>query len=433
MTSKSYLQLQKRLEQSPQGAPASEALFKILEILFSPKEAELVSVLPVKMFTAKKAGKIWRKPEREARVILDGLADKGLLLDMANNGEQVFVLAPTMAGFFEFSLMRTDGKFDRKILSELYHQYINIEDRFLKEVLALDPGIARTFVQESALEPKEEKIIMDYERASQVIKTATCITVGTCYCRHKMEHMGKACQNPQDVCLTFNNAAKSLSKHGIAKEISQEEAFKVLDRCVELGLVQVGDNVQKGVSWICNCCSCCCEALLAYKRLGCDPKINSNYYAKINDNCINCGTCAKRCPVGAIKLKKAPEVDRNVCIGCGVCARFCPKKCISMERRDKTKYVPKDTFERFVVSAILQGKLQNLIFDNFSLWTNDLLKRLVGTILKLEPVKRKLADAQLGSRYLDSLAKVYFLFDKTINDGKKPDYSHPELKGARKN
>ncbi len=41
-----------------------------------------------------------------------------------------------MAGFFEFSLMRLRGDLDQKVLSELYYQYITVEEDFIK---ALSP------------------------------------------------------------------------------------------------------------------------------------------------------------------------------------------------------------------------------------------------------------------------------------------------------
>ena len=432
ITSKSHLDLQKRLEKSPQGAPASDSLFKILEILFTEDEALLVCKLPIKFFSIAQAAKIWKKSEKEAHKILDELADKGLLLDLQKGKRKDYILAPTMAGFFEFSLMRTDGKFDRKVLSELYYQYINVEDGFVKEVLGLKPEIARTLVHEDQV--KEYKsIILDYERASKVIDTATCITVGTCYCRHKMEHMNKACSQPQDVCLTFNNAAKSLSKHGIAKKISKAEAHKILDRCIKLGLVQIGDNVQEGVSWICNCCGCCCEAILAYKHLGRKMNLTSNFYASCSEpDCTGCGFCIKKCPVDAIKKKgKVVDVDKAQCIGCGVCARFCPTKALSMGRRSETGFVPKDAFERFVVGAINEGKLQNLIFDNYSLWTHTMLRQLLGVLFKLPPAKWILMNQQLRSRFLDNAIKAYSKINKDLKpmlDEGKLDYTHPELK-----
>ena len=38
-----YKNLEERLNQFPQGAPPSETLYKILSILFSEKEAEIVA------------------------------------------------------------------------------------------------------------------------------------------------------------------------------------------------------------------------------------------------------------------------------------------------------------------------------------------------------------------------------------------------------
>ncbi len=423
--SQSYANLQKRLNAAPQGAPASETLFKILKVLFTEQEAKLVSQLPIRMFSVKKAAKIWKKDLKETQEILDTLADKGLMIDLADKDSKRYVLAPTMAGFFEFSIMRTDGKFDNKLLSELFHHYINVEDQFLKRVFSLKPTVARTFIQEDALEPKQIMTILDYERATKVIDSASCITVGTCYCRHKMEHMGKACDMPQDVCLTFNNCAKSLSKHGIAKKIGKEEAYKILKRCVDLGLVQIGDNVQDNVSFMCNCCGCCCEAIQGYKRLGCMPKINSNYIPVVNNDCKACGICSKKCPIDAIKIKDGKAViDQEKCIGCGVCKRFCPTDAIKMERREKTMFVPKNTYERIILDAIDSGTLQNLIFDNYHLWTYDVFRKFFAIILTLKPVKRMLVNDQLQSRFLLGITKLYYKLNKKVEP---VDYSHPEM------
>ncbi len=432
ITSKNYRKLQRRLDRSPQGAPESATLFKILEILFTEKEAGLVSVLPINFFTAKKAADIWETTETKATEILNGLADKAILLDMINDETQNYVLAPTMAGFFEFSLMRTDGRFDSKALSELYKQYINTEEGFMRTIFSLDPAIDRVFVQEGMIAASEDsKIVLDYERASHIIETASSIAVGTCYCRHKMSHAGDVCKNPMDVCLTFNTSAYSLSKHGVAREIEKAEAKDVIKLAIDHHLVQIGDNVQNSVNWICNCCSCCCEAILAYRKLGYSQNIQSNYRAVLNqaneEKCNGCGICVKRCPVDAIVLTGGKDgdikkgdtktlVDDERCLGCGVCANACPQGAMTMVRLEEINFVPKDTFERFALAAIETGKLQNFIFDNHHLWTYELLRRLLKLFLTLGPVKRRLVDKELQSRYFNRMVAAYHLFNKDTSD-----------------
>ncbi|HUU05153.1 MAG TPA: (Fe-S)-binding protein, partial [Patescibacteria group bacterium] len=113
-----YKKLTDRINLYPQGAPPTAALFKILQLLFSEVEAALVAQLPIKPFTAKKAARLWRKPESEAQKVLDTLAGRGVLVDvLPENGPAVYCLPPPMAGFFEFSLMRLRSDIDQKLLA----------------------------------------------------------------------------------------------------------------------------------------------------------------------------------------------------------------------------------------------------------------------------------------------------------------------------
>jgi Pyruvate/2-oxoacid:ferredoxin oxidoreductase delta subunit len=437
LTPRTYHYLQRRLNQPAQGAPASETLRRILEVLFTEEEAQVVSLLPINAFTLEEAARLLKKSNDEAKLILDALADKGLLFDFATGTTQAYLMAPTMAGFFEFSLMRLDGRFDKRLLSELYYQYINTDKDFLRRIFTLEPSIYRAFVQEAAIQERDRVVVLDYERASHVIDTATCITVGICYCRHKLQHLGQACRNPQEVCLTFNKSAESLSKHGVARQIERAEARRILDQCVDLGLVQLGDNVQEGVNWICNCCSCCCEALVSYRKLGYNARITTNFVSTfVGEACTACSACVDQCPVNAVRLGKDAKgndraiVDGDRCIGCGVCVRFCKAGSLVMSRREETGFVPKDSFERFILSAAATGKLQNLLCDNYTLLSHDILRRFFGVFLSLPPAKKLLLQRQVRSRYMAALTKTshYTLFDRLYNQGRKADYSHPELK-----
>jgi len=435
LTSKSYYSLQKRLDKAAQGAPASKTLYKILEMLFSEEEAELASVLPMNFFTSEEVMKIWKKSKKETEKVLNSLADKGILFDVKKGKTTAYFLSPPMAGFFEFSLMRTGGKLNKKLLSKLFFQYINVEDKFIKKLFLLNPNIGRVFVQEDSIHEDHKALVLDYEKASKIINSASSITAGTCYCRHKMEHLGKACDNPQKVCLTLNRAAESLARHKIAKKISKKEALKILKDCSNLGLVHFGENAQEGVNFICNCCSCCCEALQAYKRFGYKGDISSNFVSMhSHEDCVGCGVCVEKCPVDAIKLvgkKKHAKVLPSRCIGCGVCVKFCPTKSRVLEKKKKTRFVPKDSFERMLLEAINSGKLKNYLFDNPNILSHSILRKIISVILSLPAAKRLAAQKQLRSRFMNAMMKTeyYEKFEKFFKQGKKEyGYSHPELK-----
>jgi Pyruvate/2-oxoacid:ferredoxin oxidoreductase delta subunit len=412
----SFSELADRLNRFPQGAPKSDLLFKILSMLFSEEEAGLVSLMPIKPFTAKKASDIWKKAPAETQNILDELAGRGILVDIEQNGEPVYALPPPMAGFFEFSLMRVRDDIDQKVLSELFYQYINVEEDFIRALFTRgETQLGRTFVHEPALSEENALHVLDYERASEVIETASHIGVGRCYCRHKMEHVGKACSAPQDICMTFNITAASLTKHGVARAVDKQECHDLLQQAYELNLVQFGENVREQVNFICNCCGCCCEAMIAARRFAIlNPVHTTNFIPVVNEeNCNGCSKCVNVCPVEAMTLisannphkprMKVARLNHERCLGCGVCVRSCAKDSLSLESRPKRVLTPLNGTHRAVVMAIERGKLQNLIFDNQALWSHRAMAAIFGVILKLPPIKQALASKQLKSRYLESL------------------------------
>ena len=88
--------------------------------------------------------------------------------------------------------------------------------------------MVKVFVNESVLPENRGIEVLDYERASETIKTASHRGIGLCYCRHKMQHNGRACRAPLDICMTFGSTAASLIKNGFAREVDVSEG---LDTC----------------------------------------------------------------------------------------------------------------------------------------------------------------------------------------------------------
>jgi len=411
-----YVQLVDRLNRFPQGAPPSKLLYKILEMLFSEKEAKLVSLLPLRPFSAEKAARVWKMDRVRTRKILDQLCGRAILMDIQENGRQIYCLPPPMAGFFEFSLMRTRGDIDQKLLSELYYQYLNVEEDFIKNLfLTGETKLGRVFVHEPVLSSENALQIFDYERATEVIKTASHIGISTCYCRHKMSHMGRDCDAPKEICMTFNSVASSLVKYDYARRVEVSECLELLETAYSHNLVQFGDNVREDVNFICNCCGCCCEAMITARKFAIlQPVHTTNFIPKIQDEtCTGCRKCVTVCPVEAMSLvsandphhpkKKKARVNEKICLGCGVCARVCPEDCICLQSRAQRVITPLNTAHRVVVMAIEQGKLQELIFDNQVLKSHRAMAAVLGVILKLPPIKQAMASQQMKSTYLEVL------------------------------
>lgn len=427
-----YERLVERINQFPQGAPPSAALYRILQILFSEKEAGLVAQLPIRPFTAATAAHIWKMSQDEARVHLDALASRAMLLDMEQNGEQRYCLPPPMAGFFEFSLMRTRNDIDQKALSALFYQYLNVEEDFVRALfVGLETPLGRIFADETVLARNDALDVLDYERASHIIRTASHRGISQCYCRHKMEHMGQVCGAPQDICMTFNTSARSLIKHGHARAVSVEECLELLSVAQENRLVQFGENGREGINFICNCCGCCCEALLAVQRFAIARTIRSNFMAVLTEACGGCGACVTICPVKALeeapregvageealdnagnasatgdgatkkKRRRRIRVLADRCIGCGVCARSCPNQAMRLEARPERAVTPLNTAHRVVLAAVEKGMLKELLQDNNAQASHRIMAAVIGSLVKAPGPLRDMAVRQLKSRYME--------------------------------
>ncbi len=328
----------------------------------------------------------------------------------------VYTLPPPMAGFFEFSMMRLRGDVDQKVLGELFYQYMNVEEEFIRALFANgETQLGRAYVNEAALSPENALHVLDYERASEVIRTATHRGMGVCYCRHKMQHVDRACAAPMDICMTFNTSAESLTHHGYARAVDVQEGLDLLQQAYDNNLVQFGENVRQGVNFICNCCGCCCEAMIAARKFGMlNPVHTTNFLPVVNlEACNGCGKCVSACPVEAMALvsandphhpnRKQAKLNEEICLGCGVCVRVCPQNGLALRSRAERVITPVNSTHRVVMMAIERGDFQNLLFDQRVLWNHRALAAVLGVVLRLPPLKQVLASKQVKSNYLETL------------------------------
>lgn len=412
-----YNILQQRLNQKVQANPGSPTLIKILQLLFSPEDAKLAGKLPHKLTPVKTLSKNLDIPVDELNEKLTEMAHRGLVFDMECNGQRYATLPPVVIGFFEFVFMRVRPDIPMKELAHLFEEYFTENDGALaKSIWQGQTQLARTFVREEALPGEDHSEILDWERASHIVSSATAVSVGMCQCHHLAQHHGTACGKPQEVCLSFNYAAESMVRNGLTRSVTKNEAIGILGKSKEANLVQIGDNFQRKVSFICNCCGCCCHMLRGIKTYNMNKSVvSSNWIMEVDESkCKGCGECAKVCPVDAIRIdnrsaegkkQKFAIRDEEVCLGCGVCTKICKSGGATMKPRPQRVLVPETIFDQRVAMAIERGKLADMLFDDPEKLSHRALGRIMGVMERTSPFKALMASDSIKSTFLNVLVK----------------------------
>ena len=406
-----YRLLQQRLDRNVTGAPDSEAMLRVLELLFTPEEAHIARRLPLLISLPKLAERL-HIDEEELGERITSMAGRGLLLDFEHNGTRYVVPTPVVIGFFEFTFMRPRPEAPMEEYAAAFEALFDEED-FARSIFSGSTQIGRSFVREEVL-PDGDTEILDWERATDLVRTADGVAVALCPCRTEAGLRGAGCDAPTRTCLMFGTTAKVLARAGIAETITNDEAMVILEEAKEAGLAQTGDNVRNGISYLCNCCGCCCGMMRSIKRFDIyDGIVASNWVATIDlEVCRGCGTCAKACPTDAITVEPSNGkglrrnwalVDPARCLGCGVCGDVCRWDAHGMEPREERPFVPADTFERVATMAIERGKLGDLLYDNVGSTLGRTVAQTLSLIERMPPWKAAMAVKPLRSVFLTKL------------------------------
>ncbi len=349
MSDEVYTRLREFLDNMPGGFPATESgvEIKILKKLFTPEQAEIamqLKPLPEPVSTiAERLGMDGSKAAEK----LESMAKEGLIY-RARIGEKPHYMAiQFIPGIYEFHLNSIDRE-----LAELFEEYFP----------HLGVIWATTKTKQLRVVPVGSAIdavpaVATYNRIRDLVKGQELISVAPCICRKEQGLLDNECKRPHELCFQFGFAAQYYIENGLGRQISIDEAMKLLDLAEESALVLSPTNAQEIMS-ICCCCGCCCGILRGLKML---PRpadqVQSSFQSRINpDLCNACGTCLERCQIDAIKEgEEVMEVDLARCIGCGLCVPACPEEAITLGEKPNVDTPPADMMEMMMKIAEERG------------------------------------------------------------------------------
>lgn len=351
MAINAYEKLARRFNKEPMPLKVLEndLLYEILRMLFSEEEALVVSNIPLINGTAGKVASKMHRPVEEIELILDRLADRGVIFSYGEGSDKKFFVLPIFPGVYELQMWKAPENENTRRLAKLYDEYYTRE--FSENMLKRQARVFRIIPIEKSLNPGEKTSIMPSDSIREVIDRHDAWSLANyCACRRQQEMLGKGCGNPMDVCMQFGPAARYIDKHGFGRLVSKEEILDAVDRAEEAGLIHFTDNLE--FPYIsCNCCACCCVSLATLTRFNTPAMFCNSRFTVLfdSDKCTACGKCAKACISGALHLyNKKIIFEPWRCIGCGACVPKCDQGALKLVPRKENIRVPASFGELFV-------------------------------------------------------------------------------------
>lgn len=279
--------------------------YMIMEPVVTEEMAEVALCMEMRTkTTAAKLALLCGKTEELTAKLLWDLAVAGVCFVNVIDGVDTYWYDTWVPGIMEMMVNNKENVKKYPQIAEAFEAYGRVRGPKTIGAFPVGVGLMRVIPIEQAIDGETRKA--SYEEVSKYLNENTIFTVADCSCRTAREAMGEGCGHlKEDMCIQMGHAAEYYIRTGRGREITREEAFEIIKRAEENGLMHQIPNLDGSgkTHAICNCCGCSCLALRSASMFQNVDMVRSNYVSHVDkDKCVACGECVEVCPVNALQL-----------------------------------------------------------------------------------------------------------------------------------
>jgi len=295
--------------------------YNILEPVVTDEMADVCMFLEFrKPKSAEEVAPLCGKSVEETKRILDELSLAGVTFVNKIDGVDKYWYDTWVPGIMEMMTNNKENVKKYPQIAEAFEAYGRVRGAATAGMFPVGIGLMRVIPIESAIDGNSHKA--SYEEVSYYLNENSIFSVSDCSCRTVREAMGEGCGHlKEDMCIQMGHAAEFYIRTGRGREITREEAFAIIKRAEENGLMhQIPNTDGPGKTHaICNCCGCSCLSLRTAEMFINTDMVRSNYVSQVDtEKCVACGECVQACPTNALQLGQ----------------KICGKKPIKQPRRE---------------------------------------------------------------------------------------------------
>ena len=297
--------ISKKKRGSKNEIKAEDPEYRILEPVVTEEMAEVALCMKIrKKSTAEELAPLCGKSIEETEKLLWDLAVAGVCFVNKIDGVDNYWFDTWVPGIMEMMVNNIENVNKYPQIAEAFEAYGRVRGPKTTGAFPVGVGLMRVIPIEQAIDGETRKA--SYEEVSKYLNENDIFTVSDCSCRTARKVMGEGCGHlAEDMCIQMGHAAEYYIRTGRGRQITREEAFEIIKRAEENGLMHQIPNLDGSgkTHAICNCCGCSCLSLRTAEMFKNVDMVRSNYVSQVDkEKCVACGECVVNCPVNALKL-----------------------------------------------------------------------------------------------------------------------------------